>query len=225
MGAAPLFTVGTSYIDEIVHPRHSSVHLGVFYMMSVLGPALGFGLGSAFLSIYVNPQVATELTSADHDWVGAWWLCFVFSAAACLVIAAPFFLFPRLLPDSHLVRLARREEMAKRSPAVDQSDDGRSTLRAMPTHLKQVVTNPPWVFITCSTSASLIVLSGLVTFAPKYLESQFKLEAATSSVIAGAIGTRVDWGLVSGRTQMHAHHTHHTTSHTSHAMVNIELQK
>eukprot|EP00731_Ephydatia_muelleri_P010124 Em0005g710a len=193
VGAAPLFTIGTSFIDDIVHPAHSSVHLGVFYMLSVVGPALGFGLGSAFLSVYVNPLEATELTGSDQNWVGAWWLCFVFSCIVSLAIAVPFFLFPRLLPDSHLVRLAREKEMAKRSMVGvgggDQSDGGggASALRSMPAHLKQVLTNLPWIFVTCSTSASLIVLSGLVTFAPKYLQSQFKLTAALASVIAGAV--------------------------------------
>lgn len=192
VGAAPLFTIGTSFIDDIVHPAHSSVHLGVFYMLSVVGPALGFGLGSAFLSIYVNPLEATNLTESDQDWLGAWWLCFIFSCVVSLSIAVPFFLFPRLLPDSHLVRLARKKEMAKCSVVAgggDQSDGGGgvATLRSMPTHLKQVVTNLPWIFVTCTISASLIVLSGLVTFAPKYLQSQFKLTASLASVIAGAV--------------------------------------
>ena len=104
VGAAPLFTVGTSYLDDIVHPKHVSIHLGFFYLLSVVGPALGFGLGGAFLSIYVDPGVSTFLEPSDPGWVGAWWLCFVFSGIVSVLLSIPFLMFPRLLPDSHLIK-------------------------------------------------------------------------------------------------------------------------
>lgn len=34
VGAAPLFTVGTSYLDEIVRPKHVSLHLGMCFNIS-----------------------------------------------------------------------------------------------------------------------------------------------------------------------------------------------
>ena len=104
VGAAPLFTVGTSYLDDIVHPKHVSIHLGIFYTLTVVGPALGYGLGGAFLSVYVDPGVSTDLEPTDPGWVGAWWLGFMFSGAVSLLLSIPFLMFPRLLPDSHLIK-------------------------------------------------------------------------------------------------------------------------
>ena len=78
VGAAPLFTVGTAFIDEIVHPKWVSVHIGVFYAVSIIGPAMGYGLGGAFLTVYVDPWRETDLDPSDPGWVGAWWLSFVF---------------------------------------------------------------------------------------------------------------------------------------------------
>jgi len=46
-----LFTVGTSYIDDLVHPKHA---FGIFYTWAVVGPGLGFGIGGGFLSVYVD---------------------------------------------------------------------------------------------------------------------------------------------------------------------------
>ena len=78
VGAAPLFTVGTAFIDEIVHPKWVPVHIGVFYAVSIIGPAMGYGLGGAFLTVYVDPWREIDLDTSDPGWVGAWWLSFVF---------------------------------------------------------------------------------------------------------------------------------------------------
>ena len=110
VGAAPLFTVGTSFLDDIVHPKHVSIHLGIFYTLLVVGPALGFGLGGAFLSIYVDPGVSTHLELDDPGWVGAWWVCFVFAGIVSVLLSIPFLMFPRLLPDSHLIKKVSNSE-------------------------------------------------------------------------------------------------------------------
>ena len=87
VGAASLFTVGTSYIDDIVHPKWVPVHIGVFQAVSIFGPAMGYGLGGAFLSIYVDPWLETNLDPSDPGWVGAWWLCFVFIGTFIMIVS------------------------------------------------------------------------------------------------------------------------------------------
>ena len=189
IGAAPLFTVGISYLDDIVRPKYVSIHIGVFFTLSIIGPALGFGLGGGFLSIYVDPWRNTNLDPSDPGWVGAWWLCFLLSAVLSWLLAIPFFMFPRTLPDSQLVKQEREKEMAQKyqDRGVDETDFVGS-VKSFPFHLKQVVCTPSWVFITIAISMSLFVVSGITAFAPKYLESQFGLTASTASVIAGAVG-------------------------------------
>lgn len=191
VGAAPLFTIGTSYLDDIVSPNKVSVHLGFFYMVTVIGPALGYGLGGAFLSVYVDPWVATNLEPSDPGWVGAWWLCFIFSGAVSWLISVPYFMFPRSLPDSHLVKQEREKEMAqtyKGKYGEREEMDFAVKVKSFPTHLRQVLTTPSWIFISASICSSLIVLAGMVSFAPKYLESQFSLTAYSASLIAGGVG-------------------------------------
>ena len=112
IGGAPLFTIGTSFIDDIVHPKYVSIHLGLFYTASVTGPAIGYGLGSVFLSIYVDPWRSTHLQETDPGWVRAWWLGFLFSGVVSVLRAAPFLMYPRRLRDSHLIQEARKKEMA-----------------------------------------------------------------------------------------------------------------
>ena len=190
VGAAPLFTVGLAYLDEIVRPKYISFTFGFVYMFAVVGPALGFGLGAAFLNTYVDPWLETNLEPEDPGWVGAWWLCFIFSAVVSWLLAIPFLLFPRLLPISHLVKKERELEMAQKytGKCLKEDTDLLTKLKSFPHHLKQVLTTPSWIFITSSVCSSILVSSGMITFAPKYLESQFTLTASSASLIAGGVG-------------------------------------
>jgi len=88
VGGVSLFTVGTSYINDIVHPKWVPVNIGVFQAVSIIGPAMGYGLGGAFLSIYIDPWLETNLDPSDPGWVGAWWLCFVFKGTFVVMISS-----------------------------------------------------------------------------------------------------------------------------------------
>ena len=189
VGAAPLFTIGTSYIDEIVHPKYVSVHLGIFYMMAIIGPALGFGLGGLFLSVYVDPSVNTHLTPRDPGWVGAWWLCYIVCGVLCLVIAFPFFLYPRLLPNSSEIRELREREMALRGRMVvrrRRAGDRWSVVREFPRELKRIAMNPSWLFVTLGLGLASVTISGFASFGVKYVENQFGLTTSEASIITGA---------------------------------------
>ena len=190
VGAAALFTIGPAYIDEIVRPKFVSIHLGIFFMWSILGPALGFGVGAGFLTVYVDPWKETFLDPSQPGWVGAWWLCFFFAAAISWIIAIPFLMFPRLLPDSHLVKAERDKEMARKYGRDMSKEDKNfcTKLASLPRHLLLIITTPSWIFITIAISFSAFFVTGVTAFAPKYYESQFSLTAATASLIAGAVG-------------------------------------
>ena len=191
IGAAPLFTVGTAYLDDIVHPKFVSIHLGIFYTIGTVGPALGFGVMGAFLSIYVDPWKETTLEPSDPGWVGAWWLCFVAAGIISWLISIPFLMFPKLLPDSAEVRMARKKEMAQVYEGKDSIIDDvdlATKLKTFPKHLKLVLKTPSWIFITAALCFSSLVISGVSSFAPKYLETQFGLTASTASIIIGAVG-------------------------------------
>ena len=188
IGAAALFTIGTSYLDDIVHPRYVSIHLGIFYTCAVVGPAVGYGLGGGFLSIYVDPWKTTNLEPTDPGWIGAWWICFIFCGILSLLISVPFLIFPRLLSDSDVVMEARRKEMAKTYVSTHDEEKLSVILKTFPTHLKKLLYVPSWLFVTLALSALFFSLDGMVAFAPKYIESQFGIPASTASFIAGAIG-------------------------------------
>ena len=189
VGAAPLFTIGTSYLDDIVHPKYVSIHLGVFYALAIIGPALGFGLGGLFLSVYVDPSVDTHLDPSDPGWVGAWWLCYVFSGVVSLAIAVPFFFYPRLPPNSEEIRLLREKEVGKTQSAKVKKDGKRSSvIMNFPLAIKEIITNPSWWCITAAITVATVTVSGFASFGVKYVENQFGLPSSTASLLVGVTG-------------------------------------
>ena len=49
-----LCDAGVTYMDEHLPSRMTSVYIGIFYAMTVLGPAVGFILGGLMLSLYTD---------------------------------------------------------------------------------------------------------------------------------------------------------------------------
>lgn len=187
IGAAPLFTIGTAFLDEIIYPKYVSIHIGIFYAMAVVGPALGYGMGSAFLNIYVDPLEDTNLNNSDPSFVGAWWIPFVLAGFISIFLSIPFFFYPRELPESADIRKERAKENAFVSNQQTKEKTLVDTLKLFPRQLKDIVTNLSFMFITGAHASIFIVVSGLVAFAPKYFESQFGLSPSLSGIIVGAI--------------------------------------
>ena len=189
IGAAPLFTIGITYIDDIVFPKWISLHIGAFQISTFIGPAIGFGLGSALLTIYVDPSETTTLTEEDPSWVGAWWLCFVVIGIVSILGSIPFLLYPRLLDDSHLVLKERQKQMTRsyRGKFGDEKSFLQQ-IKAFPYHLLDIFKSRSWVFMTIGVTVLFLGLDGLISFAPKYLETVYQLSSSTAGLLIGALG-------------------------------------
>ena len=186
IGGAPLFTIGTSYIDDIFHPKRAPIWLGIFYTAAVLGPSLGFGIGGGFLTIYVDPWRDTTLEEADPGWVGAWWIGFILCGGISLLISIPFFMFPLKYDDTDRVQSERTRLLHSKNKTKEDSKR-EVNLKTLPHDIARTLARMPFLFLTLAYSMQLFVLSGLVSFAPKYLETQFGLTASSGGLVFGAI--------------------------------------
>lgn len=192
IGAAPLFTLGLSYIDDITTPKYVPIHIGLFYVAVAVGPAIGYGLGGAFLSVYVDPSQDTTLTEASPAWVGAWWICFLLSGVLSLLIAIPFLMYPRLLSNHAQVLAARKDQHAiSYKSKFEHEDSLKNQVKAFPLHMWDLCKSKSFVLVTLALAFLFLTLYGLVAFGPKFIESVFDIPASTASILAGAVGKEI----------------------------------
>jgi len=189
IGASPLFTVGVSYIDDLVHPRRAPIWLGIFYALAVIGPALGFGIGGGFLRLYVYPSRETTLEESDPGWVGAWWIGFIICGAISILMSILFFMFPEKYSDTDFIKQERIKQISVKLSRQATEEDlvYRVKLKDLPRHVLKLLARMPFLFISLAYSAQIFVISGLVVFSPKYIEAQFGINASNSGLLVGAI--------------------------------------
>ena len=204
-GAAPLYTVAQAYLDEIVHPRYISLHMGIYHSVGILGPVLGYGLGGSLLSVYVDPWEDTTLSPSDPSWVGAWWVSFALVGVLSIVGAVPFLMFPRYLPDSYAIWKERSKEMAKVYGDAPNARRRRrrgegviniEVLKDFGLQMKRLILNPSFIFCSLALGGLYLISSGVVVFGPQFLENEFYQSPTTAGLLAGAVGvTTASMGL------------------------------
>ncbi|XP_069675061.1 solute carrier organic anion transporter family member 74D [Periplaneta americana] len=179
MGQTAVYTLGIPYIDDNVASRESPLYFAITIGVRILGPALGFILGSLCTRLYADLSVDPQITPTDPRWVGAWWLGLVMVSALLILASLAMFSFPKRLSTSRPTPRALRRE--KKNPS----------LRDFPKAVKRLLKNDILMFRTASSVLHILPIAGLYTFLPKYLESQFRLAAHAANMISGVGGILV----------------------------------
>ncbi|KFO80248.1 Solute carrier organic anion transporter family member 2B1, partial [Cuculus canorus] len=171
IGGVPIQPFGISYIDDFASERNSPLYLGILFSVTIIGPGVGFMLGSAMLRFYVDIDKVTgevqQLTNKDPRWVGAWWLGFLVAASLVALSAVPYFFFPREMP---------KEEV----PGPAETSD-------FPVVLLRNLRHPVFLLVVLAQVNLSAMVAGLATFMAKFLERQFSLTASLANMIIGAV--------------------------------------
>ncbi|XP_045524058.1 solute carrier organic anion transporter family member 4A1 isoform X1 [Pieris brassicae] len=187
-GATPLFTLGVTYIDENVSKKMSSVYLGIYYTMAVVGPALGYVLGGQMLYIYTDFATMNSetlgITPLSSVWIGAWWIGFIFSALLCLIVAVPLLAFPYELPGAAEIRSSKISEAHEGSASKSAAF---SALRELPRAAVALFKNPTFMFLNLAGASEGMLISGFAAFLPKLIENQFAVSASYAALLLGVI--------------------------------------
>ncbi|XP_043287932.1 solute carrier organic anion transporter family member 74D [Venturia canescens] len=177
MGQTAVYTLGIPYIDDNVASRESPLYFAITIGVRILGPALGFILGSVCTMLYADLSAEPQITTSDPRWVGAWWLGLVLISAMLMLVSIAMFAFPSRLPTS-------------RSPSKIE-DSKKPSLKDFPKAVKRLLKNDILMFRTASSVLHILPIAGLYTFLPKYLETQFRLPAHHANMISGVGGILV----------------------------------
>uniref|UniRef100_A0A1Q3G4S9 Putative organic anion transporter n=1 Tax=Culex tarsalis TaxID=7177 RepID=A0A1Q3G4S9_CULTA len=111
-GGSPLFTLGTTYVDDHVRKESSSMYIGAMYSMAAFGPVLGFLLGAYLLSFHMDSFSGSDINidPDDRRWVGMWWGGFLVCGILLILVAIPFFSFPKVLTrEKKKIRIAEQK--------------------------------------------------------------------------------------------------------------------
>lgn len=72
IGQTAIATLGIPYIDDNVKSKQSPLYIAITIGVRVLGPALGYYLGSLCIRLYVD--LTKQVDHTDPNFIGAWWL-------------------------------------------------------------------------------------------------------------------------------------------------------
>ncbi|KAK9737336.1 Organic Anion Transporter Polypeptide (OATP) family [Popillia japonica] len=203
-GGSPLFTLGTTYIDDHVRSDSSSIYIGCMYSMAAFGPVLGFLLGAYLLSFHMDSfSKFISIDPGDHRWVGMWWGGFLLSGFLLILVSIPFFSFPKVLSvEKEKIRFM---EKAAASASITTTASGTTTtvqvqtvitkndsgygkdIKDIPKSMWRLASNPIYIVTCLGACMELVIVSGFVVFLPKYLETQFSLGKSQASVFTGSI--------------------------------------
>ncbi|VDD89638.1 unnamed protein product [Enterobius vermicularis] len=187
IGAAPLFTIGISYMDENIAHSRTAIYLGVYMAVSTIGPALGFIAGGQLLKIWgdigkTNYHLLGISGPSDPRWYGAWWIGFVVVGILSIISAIPLYGFPKELPEKQKNRLKDIKQTHK--------DLDRQYGKSFSEYIKAVrslLKNPTVLALVLMQTTEAFLMNGFITFIPKVFENLFNYTASYASTITGVI--------------------------------------
>uniref|UniRef100_S4RKF5 Solute carrier organic anion transporter family member n=1 Tax=Petromyzon marinus TaxID=7757 RepID=S4RKF5_PETMA len=198
IGESPITPLGISFLDDHARADNSAFYLGCVMTVGLIGPAVGFLVGSVCTKLFVDVGNLV-LTQSDSRWVGAWWLGFLIAGGITLLTALPLWFFPASVPHE--------EELATAAAVVATVVDGNTVQDSAknkhklhrPTSpgslfasvdflpsLRCLMANPVYVCMLINYVMLMNAFMGFFTFKAKYLEEQFGETASRSNLIIGA---------------------------------------
>ncbi|XP_071963364.1 solute carrier organic anion transporter family member 4A1-like [Antedon mediterranea] len=193
LAATPIYTIGITYLDENVKHKVIGAYIGVFLMVAILSGALGYIIGGIILnSVYVNVLEDWPTDVLPGQWMGAWWIGFVFFGFSSFLAAIPMSCFPSYLPGYDKVHQEKVEASQMKGDdemIISRTDFGK--WKELPSAIWRLLRNTTYMLVSLGSCFQAIIKMGVVVFLPKLLETMFLLSAGTAASITGGLGTTV----------------------------------
>ena len=176
-GAAPLITLGITFLEESVAQHSSPLYISVFQASFIVGPALGYMLGGQLLTLHTD--FIKEAEPSHSLWVGAWWPGFLVTFVGAVTVGFIILCYPPAIK--------RNRNTAATSDQTESSPDILTNLLDIINILRSLLTNPVYMFVTLGISVDGFILGGMTAFLPKFISEQFQQTAAFSAQIIGLL--------------------------------------
>ncbi|XP_077517853.1 solute carrier organic anion transporter family member 4A1-like isoform X2 [Amblyomma americanum] len=191
LGATPINTVTIAYLDENLPKKKSSLYIGIFNSMAIVGPSVGFIFAGYTLTYYVDITTdvsALGLTSKSPAWVGAWWMGFLVSAIMAFTLGLLTACFPKHLPGYEELCAEKKADTSMFSivSMLATSDFGRR-LTDLPKAIRRLLTNVPFMLLCFAMSFNQMFAIGITSMLTKFFQSQLGMPSARSAYLTGPI--------------------------------------
>uniref|UniRef100_A0A2K5DG91 Solute carrier organic anion transporter family member n=1 Tax=Aotus nancymaae TaxID=37293 RepID=A0A2K5DG91_AOTNA len=192
IGEAPIAPLGISYIDDFAKE-------GMLNAIAMIGPVIGFTMGSLFSKMYVDigyVDLSTiRITPNDSRWVGAWWLGFLMSGLLSIISSIPFFFLPQTPNKPQKERkaslslqvLKTNDEKNQTANLTNQGKNITKNVTGFLQSFKSILTNPFYVIFVLLMLLQVSSYIGSFTFIFKYVEQQYGQPASKANILLGII--------------------------------------
>ncbi|XP_055338478.1 solute carrier organic anion transporter family member 5A1-like [Paramacrobiotus metropolitanus] len=212
-GSTTPLVLGLPYLDDNMAAKNTPLYYGYALFGRLLGPLIGFGLGSVCLTVYYDFSQKPRFPPNDPRWISAWYIGFFVIGIGLIVFGALMGLFPAEIPPS-----GRRKSQQKISDNAELSDMSKSTTHSSadlvagaavtetksvrpPAHqltslhswkvllvdLKRLFTNVAFVCRTSSMFVDGMTIAGIFNYFPKYYAQQFQISQARAAIFGGLV--------------------------------------
>ncbi|KAM6895641.1 solute carrier organic anion transporter family, member 1D1 [Xenentodon cancila] len=203
IGETPIMPLGVSYLDDFSREENTPFYLACIHTVGILGPMVGFMLGSFLTKLYVDIGFVDldniTITHKDSRWVGAWWLGFIVTGTVILLSSIPFFFLPKSLPkqgeelnkskSTELATVAEQENFLpeetrdhedKEKPVVFQE-----MIKDFIPSLKRLFKNSIYSLMILTYLVAVNGFIGMITFKPKFMEQIYGQSASKAIFLIG----------------------------------------
>ncbi|XP_006811945.1 solute carrier organic anion transporter family member 2A1-like [Saccoglossus kowalevskii] len=184
IGLSPLFTLGITYIDDIVPKNKSPFYIGLMFSMHALGPLIAFPISSAYNNMYVDfyrvNTSMSEISRHDPRWVGAWWLPFVINGPLCIIVGIYIMLLPKKIHAKvGTIGSPNQEVVVNNTISLILN----KTLKDLPQALKRLVYNKTYMAGMMARIVDTAVVAAFAPFSVKYIHDQFRVPMAIAGFL------------------------------------------
>ncbi|XP_077552180.1 solute carrier organic anion transporter family member 4A1-like [Haemaphysalis longicornis] len=191
LGATPINTVTIAYLDENLPKKKSSLYIGIFNSMAIIGPAVGFIVSGYTLTHYVDITTdisALGLTSKSPSWIGAWWLGFLIASMMGVTLGVLTSTFPKQLPSYAAVYAEKKADASGVSmlSMLPTGEFGRR-ITDLPKAIRRLLTNKPFMLLNLAMSFNQMFAIGITSMMTKLFQSQFGMPSSRVAYLTGPI--------------------------------------
>jgi sodium-independent organic anion transporter len=194
VGQSLKHTLGISYLDDNILKSKTPALISLSYFIRLLGPALGYGLASFSLKVYIAPELTPTITIQDPRWLGAWYMGWIVLGFALIIFVPLMAMFPKSLPRAavryQIADEKKKRQMAKTMEVVEEKDgdEKKVSFNGMLATFKRLMTNKVFVLNNVASAFYVFGLQPFWTYTPKLMETLYHTSASASAFLTGTFG-------------------------------------